>query len=979
MYRSSTQLNEKCSDLGDTSLGKTAIKHSLAIRLLRIVFSIYLLITCAITSVQMTNEYLFEKDSIRENLMAYQSIFYEGIANALWNFDFKQLNAMMDGVYKLHDIEGLYVFDGKGKLVLTRGFENQAPSADSAASDRLGSTDEKAQQVPTQHGVSSLKALSYDQMEQRGLFSYTFPVVFYDENIGSVTLFSSNRIVFNQVKYNFLTIIINAIIKTIILWLLFIWAFKRFLVRALDSFISKMESTTLDNPGGAEIELQTFGAYELERFRDVFNHMTQRIVKSKYSLEKLNDELERKVEERTKETLLKQEMLEQMSQQGRIGAWEWRIEEQQLHWSTMTRIIHDVDQDFIPTASSVWWFIKEEDKRALIQQCLSDCIKDGKAWSEELQIVTAKGEDVWVVITGSGIFEDGKCVRLYGSYQDINERIKVRHDLEEAKELAESGAKMKSQFLATMSHEIRTPMNGVLGMLYLLKNTDLDEKQAGYADVATTSGEFLLGLIDDILDLSKIEAGHIELEHLNFNIVSVLGDIAKSFGIKTYNQGIQLILDTSEVPNIQVCGDFGRIRQVVSNLMGNAVKFTSSGHILIRATLTDVGPQWQLDCYVEDTGIGIRADKVHSIFEHFTQVDASTTRKYGGTGLGLSISRELCRLMQGDIDVSSELDRGSTFHFHVRLEKAPVTPVNAFGLNDMKDAFTAKRVLVADPYPMSREVLERQLNAWQIDVVFAPSWHVLISILSDELEAPFDVVFLDSALALSVDPASALMYGRVLRKQAWVLMQPMGNEQDKIDIPQVNWMERLEKPIVSEEIKRVLADVLNKRAADPGASPELTRGGGQVVELKGRNNNPTDSHATPWPESTRILLVEDNDINRLVASGMLEKIGLQNDFAVNGDDALSVLQSSSTECPFDLILMDCQMPVMDGYEATGRIRKGEAGERYRSIPIVAMTANAMEGDRELCIHAGMDDYLTKPVDPLILLEKLLQWLPSRTS
>lgn len=980
MVQTSAQLNEQSMRAVDASLKQPRLQHSLAIRLLRIVFSIYLLITMVITSVQMANEYFLKKDSIKENFVAYQQIFYEGIGHALWNFDYIQLNAMMDGVEKLRDIKGFYVFDAKGKLILSRGLGHPATAeGQDNVTDLEHTVDSRVTEISSDL-ISERPVLPMlkEEQEQQGLFSYHFPVRYYQEKVGSVTFFSSNKIVFDQVKYNFLTIIINAIIKTVILWLLFIWAFKRYLVRALDTFISKMEVFNLNNHEGPSVPLETFGADELERFKDVFNSMTQRIVTSKQSLERLNYELEQKVDDRTREIIVKQEMLEQMSLQGRIGAWEWHIEDHEIQWSTMTKIIHGVEQDFVPTATSAWWFIKEDDKRLMVQQLIEESIEHNKDWAEELQIVTAQGQSIWVIVTCSGMFEGGKCVRLYGSYQDIDERVKAREQLIEAKELAESGARMKSEFLATMSHEIRTPMNGVLGMLYLLKNTKLDTTQKGYADVATSSGEFLLGLINDILDFSKIEAGHLGLERLELNLVTLLSDVAKSFGIKACEHNLQFILDTSEVPNVTVLGDVGRIRQVLSNLIGNAIKFTSEGHILVRGVLTDAGDKWCFDCYVEDTGIGISSDKTQTIFEQFTQVDASTTRQYGGTGLGLAITRELCRLMDGDVDVSSQPGQGSVFSFYVMLDKASVTrsaQITSEGLPSDKEMadLELKRVLIANNYAMARDVIERQLNAWQMDVTHAASWQDVQRLLCEEPDAAFDAVLLDWSLASSV-PAFNADVERVLSMQPWLLLHPMGRTQNDLGHLNLDWLEALETPLVPAELAQALLTVITKVERQHNNPTKLTVVDSTLSTTGNAAVHEADKPVMPWPENTRALLVEDNDINRMVAEGLLDKLELNHSFAVHGVHALQVLKESSIDKSFDLIFMDCQMPEMDGYETTQRIRKGEAGERYRSVPILAMTANAMEGDRERCLRSGMDDYLTKPVDPDLLYEKLVLWL-----
>ncbi len=696
-----------------------------------------------------------------------------------------------------------------------------------------------------------------------------------------------------------------------------------------------------------------------------------------------------------------QAMFEQMSKLGRIGAWELDLERDILYWSSMTKQIHGVSQSYQPLVEKGIDFYKEGRSRTLITEAVAEGLENGTPWSLELQLVTADKREIWVNASGQAERHEGKTVRLYGSFQDIDERKRIqlnnqsvlRHsevltqliidpdvmsgqlhsasaimveqmsfalnvsrasiwifaedwssmeiinhydadthshskgmvlqredfpeyfsvllngatvvsndavndpmtsefrdeyliplgitsvldsvitsgsgvvgvvcfehtgpkrewtsaeqsfavsiatmlgglyeteqrrlaekNLIEAKEAAEKATHAKSEFLAVMSHEIRTPLNGVIGMINLLKRSELQEKQMRQLRIAQSSAESLMVLINDILDFSKVDAGKLEIEMLDFNLRQQLFDFVELMSVRCEEKGLRLNLELENFSHFMVKGDPSRLRQVLTNLVSNAMKFTEQGEITVRCTQESIGDDLRLNFSVTDTGIGIPEEKLKSLFDSFTQVDVSTTRKYGGTGLGLAISKNLCELMNGGIDVSSRMGEGSCFEFYIIV----------------------------------------QPGEFQVSEVNEDSW-----------------------------------------------IQGFG-EQEKLDYQ--------------------------------------------------------------WPENQRMLLVEDNAVNQEVASLMLGDLGLVSDVAADGVEALAALKQAPKDSAYTLILMDCQMPEMDGYEATRRIRLGLAGERYRNIPVVAMTANALSGDRDRCVAAGMNDYMSKPVEPAVLTGKLKKWL-----
>ena len=542
-----------------------------------------------------------------------------------------------------------------------------------------------------------------------------------------------------------------------------------------------------------------------------------------------------------------------------------------------------------------------------------------------------------------------------GIIRDISQQKFLEEEKHTALQKAEESAKLKSEFLASMSHEIRTPMNGVLGMLGLLKKDGLNERQYHKVKLAYNSAQALLSLINDILDFSKIEAKKLEVEIVDYDLPSLLGDFAESIAPKAQDKGLELILDIRNIHKSMVKGDPGRLRQILNNLVGNAIKFTSQGNIIIQASLTQIDKQHlNLTCSVIDSGPGIAVDKQAQIFDSFTQEDASTTRKFGGTGLGLAIVKQLCMLMHGDISVFSEPGEGSTFQFNIMLEKSEdehstLPTSNTKNLN----------VLVVDGNRASRESLKAQLEMWHIHSNEASNAEIALILMS---KMHYDLVFIDQHLP---DAKGLILIERIRNQAAYdsvklVLMTTIENRPEPDKKIKKGISLGITKPVTLEDLHTALRLIHEPQNIDQQHQKEKTN-----------NNEPT---AIEFPSNLRLLLVEDNAINQEVIKGILEDYNLQCDFSGNGYEALEALKSSEKDYPYHLILMDCQMPEMDGFEATLAIRSGRAGECYVDIPIVAMTANAMKGDRERCLESGMNDYLAKPVDTQELETTLAKWL-----
>ncbi|MEM9460720.1 MAG: response regulator [Myxococcota bacterium] len=536
----------------------------------------------------------------------------------------------------------------------------------------------------------------------------------------------------------------------------------------------------------------------------------------------------------------------------------------------------------------------------------------------------------------------------------------------QAQRKAEAAALAKSRFLANMSHEIRTPLNGVLGMLGLVLDGNLGRTEREYANIAHSSGATLLDLLNDVLEFSKLDAGQMQLELVAFNLRSTVEDVLDQVALQAGAKGIELLSQYQPQTPADVVGDHGRIRQIVLNLVSNAVKFTERGHVLVSV---EHDPKSDPPCFrieVQDTGIGIPPDRLESIFEHFQQADASTTRLHGGTGLGLAIVRELVMVMGGEVGVRSTLQQGSTFWSTLPLSLANEPTARL----DPPEELHGLRVLVVDDHPVSRCILDEQLGSWGVYCTTCSSGPEALQHLHDAVArgSPFQVAIVDYHMPAmnGLELARRIQGEPTLGNTVLVMLSSVVHGATDPQLQAAGFAACLVKPVHHSDLLGVL---LTTRASGnrPKTREVMTRptGHGRPHDrLHDRLHDPAPTGSS----RARVLVVEDNAINQKVARRMLERLGCRVDVAGDGEEALEMTNTA----PYDLVFMDVQMPRMDGLQATERIRERERGGH---LPIVAMTAHAMESDRTRCLEAGMDGYLSKPVRRAEVLQ-ILQGLPS---
>ncbi len=590
----------------------------------------------------------------------------------------------------------------------------------------------------------------------------------------------------------------------------------------------------------------------------------------------------------------------------------------------------------------------------------NDLFKSKESNTNIEQTTNSVGEVRWVESVKS-YYEDAQGDPfLIGVLTDITELKSREQDLMIAQQKAVEAARVKSEFLANMSHEIRTPMNGVLGMTQVLSGTSLSEEQSELVEVIQRSGDALLTIINDILDFSKIEAGKFSLDEAPFQLREAVEDVAALLGSTANKKGIELIVNVKEAAPVTLIGDVGRLRQVLINLVGNAIKFTEKGYVIADVDSRVEGDTAIMNFSVRDTGIGIEEDKLNKIFNEFEQADGSTTRNFGGTGLGLAISRKMVELMGGDIEVTSVYGKGSTFSFTINLPFS-AGQENPRPASDAQRDFSNIRALIVDDIEVNRRIVASDLSklSMQVSTADGPKAAVKLLVAAIKNKTPYDFIICD----YQMPDIDGLQFVRALQKQAVlrdipvIVLSSVDTTETKTAFLEQNVSRYLVKPVRSAALKQAIFRVIETDSDSPQAD-----GFSKPAPIYER----PEPETSPVLSASRILIAEDNDINVQVLKRSLESQGYALDFAVNGEIAFEMFQRNE----YDLVLMDISMPVMDGTEATRLIRKLETDEAREATPIIALSAHASDDHRDKFLKAGMDDFLAKPYKLQDLIVKI---------
>jgi PAS domain S-box-containing protein len=855
-------------------------------------------------------------------------------------------------------------FSGLEEVRRVQLFDAQANLLAQSDQNNLGKPP-REQELATVKGVLQTGAVAVEENRREESHERFLPIRKVQNGVnniaGVVEVEFSTETLIRDLKNTREEMIISALCLGVVLYLGSVFLLNRFVLVPITKLLHATESIA---GGDLSQRVALSSGDELGRLADSFNLMAANLAASQ-------SQLEERVEERTTqlrnrmaehervqaELATKDAQLEEAQALAHVGSWEIDLQTRQGTWSDESyRILGLEPGECEPTVESYLTFVHPDDM-GIVKAARQKVLADFQPFAFEHRVVLRNGEVRFAAVNGKVAFDgEGRPVRVVGVSHDVTEH-KQTVELRAAKEAAEAASRAKSEFLANMSHEIRTPMNGVQGMLELALDTDLKPEQAEYLRMARSSADALLRIIDDILDFSKIESGKLDFETIEFNLRDTVSDNLDILSLRAEQKGLELICNFDPAVPDFVAGDPGRLRQVITNLVGNAIKFTERGEVVVEVGQQEhTGRIVTIHFAIRDTGIGIPLSRQKVIFAPFEQADGSVTRRYGGTGLGLAISAQLVDIMGGRMWVESEPGKGSTFHFTARFK---VISGHAKRTSGKPVSLDGIRVLVVDDNSTSRRVLHEALTRWNMAVMLVEGGERALEAMEVAAQEndPFKLVIIDSGMPLidGFAVAETIRQCSALAETTIVMLTSKGRRGDAARCRELGIAAYLTKPVRQAQLLEAILSVLGGPVLTEASPALITR---HTLREGGRLN---------------ILLAEDNLVNQKITTRMLEKLGYGVTVVDNGRAALEATGSQT----FDLVLMDIQMPEMSGFEATEMIRRQESGSG-RHLPIIALTAHAMDGDRERCLESGMDAYLAKPVRSAELsqvIDKLLTVLP----